>query len=103
MQAGACPIVLVVNNGGYGTIRMHQEQTYPGRVSFTELENPDFPALARAYGFHGERVTRTADFAAAFERARAAPGGALLELVTPIEAITPRATLTELRAAAMKG
>ncbi len=103
MQARACPIVLLVNNGSYGTIRMHQEKTYPGRVSFTDLESPDFPALARAYGFHGETVTRTGDFAAAFERARAAPGGALLELVIPVEAITPRATLSQLRAAALKG
>ncbi len=103
MQARACPIVLVVNNRSYGTIRMHQEKTYPGRVSFTELDNPDFPALARAYGFHGETVTRTGDFAAAFARARAAEGGAVLELVVPVEAITPRATLSQLRGAATGG
>ena len=72
-QARAWPIVLIVNNRSYGTIRMHQERTYPGRVSFTDLENPDFVALARAFGTHAERVTRTADFPAAFARARASP------------------------------
>ena len=70
MQAGAWPIVLLVNNRSYGTIRMHQERTYPGRVSFTDIENPDFVAIAGAYGIHAERVTRTADFRAAFARAR---------------------------------
>ena len=64
-------IVIVVNNGIYGTIRMHQEREYPGRVSGTDLTNPDFAALARAYGGHGETVETTADFAPAFERARA--------------------------------
>jgi acetolactate synthase-1/2/3 large subunit len=102
MQARACPVVLVVNNGGYGTIRMHQERAYPGRPSFTDLENPDFPALARAYGFHGERVVRTVEFPAAFARALAAPGGGLVELVVPAEAVAPRATLSGLRAAAAK-
>ena len=76
MQAGAWPIVLVVNNRSYGTIRMHQERTYPGRVSFTDIVNPDFVALAAAYGTHAERVTATADFPAAFARALASPTGA---------------------------
>src|SRR5262249_44606590 len=71
MQAGAQPIVLILNNGVYGTIRAHQERSYPGRVSGTTLENPDFLGLARAYGFHAERVGATADFPAAFARARA--------------------------------
>ena len=63
------PIIIIVsNNGIYGTIRMHQEGTYPGRVSATELRNPDFAAFARSFGAHGETVTKTADFAAAFER-----------------------------------
>ena len=57
LQAGAWPIVLIVNNGSYGTIRMHQERSYPGRVSFTDIVNPDFVALAAAYGTHAERVT----------------------------------------------
>ncbi len=103
MQEGACPIVLVLNNGCYGTIRMHQEQQFPGRVSFTDIENPDFPAIAKAYGLHAERVTRTAEFEGAFARARASTTGALLELVIPVEAITPRQTLTGLRQAARKG
>jgi acetolactate synthase-1/2/3 large subunit len=103
MQARAQPIVLVVNNRSYGTIRMHQERTYPGRVSFTDIENPDFPALARAYGFHAERVVRTAEFGPAFERALASASGAVLELVVETEALTPRQTLSALRTAALKG
>lgn len=101
MQAGAQPIVLILNNGLYGTIRAHQERNYPARVSGTVIENPDFAALARAYGFHGERVERTEDFPAAFERALAAPGGAVLDLAISAEALTPRQTLSEMRAAAL--
>jgi acetolactate synthase-1/2/3 large subunit len=71
-QHGAAVVTVVANNGQYGTIRMHQERTYPGRVSGTALANPDFAALARAYGGHGETVTQTADFPAAFARATAA-------------------------------
>lgn len=100
-QAGAQPIVLIVNNGIYGTIRAHQERTYPERVSATTLHNPDFVALARAYGFHGERVSRTEDFADAFGRALAAPGGAVLDLDVSPEAITPRQTLSGMRQAAL--
>jgi acetolactate synthase I/II/III large subunit len=100
MQARACPIVLILNNSSYGTIRMHQEREFPGRVSFTDIENPDFPALARAYGFHGERVTRTEEFEGAFGRAMASKTGAVLELVIPAEAITPRQTISQIRAAA---
>jgi acetolactate synthase-1/2/3 large subunit len=93
--------VLLVNNRSYGTIRMHQERTYPGRVSFTEIVNPDFVALGRAYGFHAEQVTRTADFADAFARARESASGALLELVIDTESLTPRQTLSAMRAAAL--
>ena len=100
-QAGAQPIVLLVNNGIYGTIRAHQERQYPGRVSGTEMVNPDFPALARAYGFHAERVERTGDFPAAFARALASPTGAVLDLAVSPEALTPRQTLTEMREAAL--
>ena len=71
VQYGLPIVVLLVNNGMYATIRMHQERQFPGRVIGTDLANPDFPALARAYGAHGERVERTADFEAAFERALA--------------------------------
>ena len=69
VQYGAAVIFCVVNNGMYGTIRMHQERDYPARVYATALQNPDFAALARAYGAHGELVERTEDFAPAFERA----------------------------------
>jgi acetolactate synthase-1/2/3 large subunit len=100
LQARAWPIVLVVNNASYGTIRMHQERTFPGRVTFTDLENPDFVALAAAYGAHAERVTRTADFPAALARARASATGAVLELVVNLESLTPRQTLSAMRAAA---
>jgi len=68
-QYGAAFVALVVNNGMYGTIRMHQEREYPGRVSGTELKNPDFAAYARAFGGHGETVEKTEDFAPAYERA----------------------------------
>lgn len=100
MQAGAQPIILIINNGIYGTIRAHQERHYPARVSGTTMLNPDFSALARAYGFHAERVERTEDFAAAFARALASGTGAVLDLNVSPEAITPHQTLSQLRAAA---
>ncbi len=102
MMYGLAPIVLVVNNGMYGTIRMHQERRYPGRVSATALVNPDFAALARAYGAHGEVVERTEDFAAAFTRARAAGRAALIELRVDPEAISTRTTLSAIRASAIR-
>jgi acetolactate synthase-1/2/3 large subunit len=95
-------VVLLVNNGMYGTIRMHQERHYPGRVVGTELTNPDFAAYARAFGAHGETVTETAQFADALERALAAGRPALLELQIDPEAINPRTTLSKIRAAAQK-
>lgn len=101
MQAGAQPIILIVNNGIYGTIRAHQERNYPARVSGTTMQNPDFVALARAYGYHAERVARTEDFAAAFDRALASDTGAVLDLDISPEAITPRQTLSQMRAAAL--
>jgi acetolactate synthase I/II/III large subunit len=97
MQAGCQPVILILNNGTYGTIRMHQERTYPERVSGTELQNPDFVTLAKAYGFHGERVETTADFAAAFERACASKTGAVLDLAVSAEALSPRQTLSQMR------
>ncbi|WEZ83059.1 thiamine pyrophosphate-binding protein [Rhizobium sp. 32-5/1] len=90
-------IVLVINNGIYGTIRMHQEREYPGRVSATDLTNPDFADLARAYGGHGETVERTDQFAAAFERARASGKPSIIEIRLDPEAITPARTLTQIR------
>ena len=92
-------IVLLVNNGMYGTIRMHQERQFPGRVIGTDLVNPDFPALARAYGGFGERVERTADFEEAFERALGSGSPSLLELPVDPERISPRIALSELQAA----
>lgn len=98
MQYGAKPITIVANNGQYGTIRMHQERHYPGRVSGTQLAAPDFAALARAYGGHGERVERTEDFPAAFERALASGKAAMIELILDPEALSTGFTLTEVRA-----
>jgi acetolactate synthase-1/2/3 large subunit len=101
VQYGAPIVVLVVNNGMYGTIRMHQEREFPARVSGTELKNPDFAAYARAFGGHGETVEKTVDFAPAFQRALASGKPAILELKIDPEAITPSATLSGLRAAAL--
>lgn len=100
-QHGAAPIVLVLNNGTYGTIRAHQERNYPTRVSGTDMRNPDFAALARAYGLHGEQVAKTDDFADAFKRAQACGTAAVIELTIAAEALTPRQTLSEMRAAAL--
>ena len=93
-------VVLVVNNGMYGTIRMHQERLFPGRVVGTDLVNPDFAAWALAFGAYGEAVVRSEDFPDAFERALAQPRPSLLELRVDGEAITPRQTLSEIRAEA---
>ncbi len=101
-QYGAKVIFIVVNNGMYGTIRMHQERHFPARVSGTMLQNPDFAALARAYGLHGETVEATADFEAAFERAWSAKTAALIEVRVDPEAISPRTTLAAVRAEAKK-
>lgn len=90
-------IIVVINNSMYGTIRMHQEHDYPGRVSGTGLDNPDFKTLAAGYGAHGERVERTEDFAPAFERAAAAGRPALIEVMLDPDAITPTTTLSAIR------
>jgi len=87
----------VFNNASYGTIRMHQERSYPDRVIATELRNPDFVALARAFGAHGELVTRTAEFGPAFERAVASGTAALIELRIDPGVLTARATLASVR------
>lgn len=100
MQYGLPLVVLVINNGMYGTIRMHQEHRYPGRVSGTELVNPNFARYAEAFGAFGEVVERTEQFEGAFERALAAARPALLELRVDPEGITPRQTLTQIREAA---
>jgi acetolactate synthase-1/2/3 large subunit len=102
VQYQAPVIFIVVNNGMYGTIRMHQEREYPTRVHGTALQNPDFAALARAYGGYGEIVERTEQFASAFERAAAAGVPAILELRIDPDAITTRTTLSAIREQAVK-
>ena len=101
-QYGANFVAVVVNNGLYGTIRMHQEREYPGRVYGTELKNPDFAAYARAFGGHGETVERTEDFAPAYERAAKAGKPAIIELKIDPDAITPTTTLSAIRDKALK-
>jgi acetolactate synthase-1/2/3 large subunit len=93
MQYNAPIVVIVVNNGMLATIRMHQEREYPGRVSATELANPDFIALAKSFGAHAERVERSEDFPAAFQRAQKAGVAALIELRVDPRQITPQARL----------
>jgi acetolactate synthase I/II/III large subunit len=98
VQYGLAAIFVVIDNGMYGTIRMHQERNYPARVSGTDLRNPDFAALARAYGAAGETVLRTAEFAPAFLRALAAAGPTLIHVKIDAQALTMGATLDALRA-----
>jgi acetolactate synthase I/II/III large subunit len=93
-------VILVVNNGMYGTIRMHQERHYPGRVIGTDLRNPDFVALARAYGAHGALVERSEEIGDALDEALGCGRPALIELRVDPQAITPRQTIDEIRAAA---
>lgn len=97
MQYDARVIFLVINNGMYGTIRMHQERSYPGRVAGTQLTNPDFAALARSYGLHGETVVATSDFASAFERCEESGKPALIEIRIDPEALTPKMSLSQIR------
>jgi len=103
VQYGLGVIFVVVDNGMYGTIRMHQERTYPGRVYGTALANPDFAALARAYGAHGETVVHTDEFAPAFERALVAGRPALLHLRLDPQALTMNASIDALRAQGAAG
>jgi acetolactate synthase I/II/III large subunit len=93
---GASPIFIVINNGIYGSIRMHQERAFPTRTIGTDLENPDFVTYAEAFGINGFRVTKTDQFATIFEEAVAKPGASLIELVVSEEAISPAFTLSEL-------
>ncbi|KPQ07390.1 MAG: acetolactate synthase I/II/III large subunit [Rhodobacteraceae bacterium HLUCCA12] len=97
-QYGAAVVTIVCNNGRYGTIRMHQERSYPGRVSGTDLFNPDYAALARAYGAHGETVERTEDFAPALERAQSCGLPAVIELRLDPQALAPGQDLAAARA-----
>ena len=101
VQYGIPLIVVVLDNGMFGTIRMHQEREYPGRVSATRLVNPDFVAYARAFGGHGELVERTEDFAPAFQRAQESGLPAILHCRLDPEAITPARSLTAIREQAL--
>jgi acetolactate synthase-1/2/3 large subunit len=100
IRYGADLLVLVIDNASYGTIRMHQEREYPERLSGTDLVNPDFAALARAYGAWAETAETTAAFTPALDRALAEPGVKLLHLRTDVEYITSATTITRLRARA---
>jgi acetolactate synthase-1/2/3 large subunit len=91
-------VIIVVNNNMFGTIRMHQERRFPGRVIGTELVNPDFCALARAYGAHAERVQQTGEFLPALGRALAEPLPALIEIAHDPDSISPTRTLAGLQA-----
>jgi acetolactate synthase I/II/III large subunit len=93
---GANPIFIVINNGIYGSIRMHQERAYPTRSIGTDLDNPDFVAYAEAFGINGYRVTKTTEFESVFEQAVDQSGPSLIELVVSEEAISPAFTLSEL-------
>jgi acetolactate synthase I/II/III large subunit len=102
VQFGGKTIIVLLNNGMYGTIRMHQERDYPRHVSGSELANPDFVALARAYGYAGVRITRTAEFEPELLAALERQAGTVIEVVLDPEVITTRASLSAIRAAALK-
>jgi acetolactate synthase-1/2/3 large subunit len=102
-QYGADIIVMVYNNEGYNSIRMHQEAQYPGRRYGNDLINPDFAGLGIAYGALGIKVTRDEEFAPALQRAMNANGSALIEVSTDYEFVTPNATLTELSGKPLQG
>ena len=102
VQHGGKSIIVLLNNGMYGTIRMHQEREYPTHESGSHLQNPDFVALAQAYGYQGVRITRTEEFEAAFAMALKADRGTLIEVVLDPEVITTRATMSAIRQAALE-
>jgi acetolactate synthase-1/2/3 large subunit len=101
VQYGLPVVVVVIDNGMYGTIRMHQERMFPGRVIGTALRNPDFAAYARAFGGHGETIEETAQFLPAYERALASGLPSILHVKVDPEAITPATTLSAIRAQAL--
>jgi acetolactate synthase-1/2/3 large subunit len=101
VQYGLAIVVVLLDNGMYGTIRMHQERHYPGRISATHLQNPDFRGYAEVFGGHGERVTRTEEFAPALARARASGKPSILHCLLDPEAITPGSTLQGIRSTAL--
>jgi acetolactate synthase-1/2/3 large subunit len=95
-------IAVVLDNSTFGTIRMHQEREYPGRVSGTDLVNPDFAAMARAFGGFGATVTRTAEFAPAFQAAQASNLPSVIHVKVDPEGITPTTTISAIRAKALR-
>jgi acetolactate synthase-1/2/3 large subunit len=101
VQYGLPIIVVLLDNAMFGTIRMHQERHYPGRVSATQLINPDFCGYAQVFGGHGERVTTTEEFAPALARARASGKPAILHCLLDAQAITPNSTLDGIRSVAL--
>jgi len=101
VQYGVAVVIVIADNGMYGTIRMHQEREYPGRISATELRNPDFSAYARAFGGFGVSVERTEDFPEAFKQALACGKPAIIRLAIDGEAITPTTTIAKIRAKAL--
>ena len=96
-QAGIFPIILIINNSSYGTIRVHQEKNYPGRVSCTDIVNPNFISLAESFGFLGLRVRTTEEFYVAFESALNSERGAVLDLNVSSESLVPRQSLSDIR------
>ena len=102
LQYGARSIIVLLNNGMYGTIRMHQEREFPTHESGSHLRNPDFVALAQAYGYAGARVTRTAEFEPALRAALAHKSGTVIEIMLDQEVITTRASLSSIRDAAIQ-
>jgi acetolactate synthase-1/2/3 large subunit len=102
VQYGAKTVIVLLNNGMFGTIRMHQEREYPQHVAGTHLQNPDFAALARAYGYAGVSIRRTADFEAELLAALARPNGTLIEVVLEPELISTRGTLSAMTASALQ-
>jgi acetolactate synthase-1/2/3 large subunit len=102
VQYGLPIIVVLIDNGMYGTIRMHQERMYPGRVIATALRNPDFAAYARAFDGHGETVEETAEFLPAYERALASGLPSILHVKVDPDVITPTTTLSTIRAQALE-
>ena len=103
VQYGARTIIVLLNNGMYGTIRMHQERDYPQRVEGTRLQNPDFVALARAFGYAGVRISKTAEFEPELLAALARPHGTLIEVMLDPEVITTRGTLSAITKQALRG
>jgi acetolactate synthase-1/2/3 large subunit len=101
-QYGARTIIVLLNNGMFGTIRMHQEREYPQRRIGTELRNPDFVALAQAYGYAGARITRTEEFEAQLLAALSREQGTLIEVMLDPEVITTRQTLSSITEAALQ-